>query len=67
MICGPDPNVRTRGRFEEALKWYRRWLEVEPGNPAAMHAAAGILIWNQRFDEGAALFEEIATVAPGVH
>jgi non-specific serine/threonine protein kinase len=53
------------GQFEGALKWYRRWLQIEPKNPAAMHATAGALTWNQRFDEAAALFEEVATVAPG--
>lgn len=52
------------GRGSAAMQWYRRWLNVEPRNPGALHAAAQALIGNEQLEEARALLEALEEVAP---
>jgi DNA-binding SARP family transcriptional activator/TolB-like protein/tetratricopeptide (TPR) repeat protein len=55
------------GRFESALGWYQRWLDLEPKNPAALHVTAQVFIWCERFQEARVLLGRLAEAAPTSH
>lgn len=63
-LCIPGWLEWLGGRFEAALPWYRRWLDLEPRNPASVHTIAMALVWNQRFDEARKVLTSLELLAP---
>ena len=63
-VCMPGWVEYMGGRFQAALPWYRRWFDLEPTNPVALHMNAIVLIWSRRFDEAREVLELPAATAP---
>jgi hypothetical protein len=51
--------------WEESIRWYRRALDLDPGNAEAAHNTGAALIWLQRPDEAEPFLRRVLTAWPG--
>ena len=65
-VCMRGMVVMFDGRYDEALRWTQRSVDVDPENPTSRMVHALMLAANRREDEAVALLQPVALDTPGM-